>query len=236
LFYSTYLGGGSNEQGTAIAADASGSAYVTRITLSTNFPTVNAFQPASGLPVFFASFDAFAAKINNTSPSGGRAMTIGFWKNWASCTTSSNNKKPTIDQTPAAAGSTGEVVSAQNPGSGYPAFAPTIYLRLLGSTATLNSAPDCSKAVNLLNKTTIDGKTRNSNDPAFNLAAQLLATELNFTAGAAKNGTVLNSVNQAVLLLGKYNFNGLTHDKISAADTTTMNNLATILDNYNNTP
>src|SRR5262249_25410302 len=113
-------------------------------------------------------------------------------------------------------------------------FGPTIYLVLHGSTTTPNKAPDCSKAVNLLNKTTIDGKTKQASDPAFNLAAQLVAAELNFSAGAGKNGTVVNAVNQAVLLLGKYQFNGLTHTTISAADVTAMNNLATTLDNYNN--
>ena len=37
-----------------------------------------------------------------------------------------------------------------------------------------------------------------------------------------------------MLLLGKYHFNGATHTTISAADAATMNNLATILDDYNN--
>ena len=108
------------------------------------------------------------------------------------------------------------------------------YLVLHGSTATPNAAPDCTKAVRLLDKSTIDTNKKMASDPAFNLAAQLLAAELNFTAGAAKNGTVISAVNQAVLLLGKYKFDGKTHTKISAADATTMNNLATILDNYNN--
>ena len=38
----------------------------------------------------------------------------------------------------------------------------------------------------------------------------------------------------SVLLLGKYMFDGKTHIKISAADVTPMNNLAKILDDYNN--
>jgi hypothetical protein len=175
--------------------------------------------------------------VNNTSPPGGRALTIGFWKNWASCTASSANKKPILDQTMAAATAAGtpEVVSSTDASNvGWPAFSPTYYLVLNGNASNPNVATDCAKAVNLLNKTTIDGKTKSSSDPAFNLAAQLLAAELNFTAGAGKNGTVVTTVNLAVKLLGKYKFNGLTHDKISAADVNTMNNYATILDNYNN--
>lgn len=46
LVYSTYLGGGSNDSGQAIALDASGNAYVTGWTLSSNFPTRHPFQDA----------------------------------------------------------------------------------------------------------------------------------------------------------------------------------------------
>jgi photosystem II stability/assembly factor-like uncharacterized protein len=44
LVYSTYLGGNTNDQGIGIAVDASGSAYVTGFTDSTNFPIRNALQ------------------------------------------------------------------------------------------------------------------------------------------------------------------------------------------------
>jgi hypothetical protein len=62
LVYSTYLGGGDNDYGYAIAIGRSGSAYVTGDASSTDFPTINALQPAFGGLV-----DAFAAKVN---PSG----------------------------------------------------------------------------------------------------------------------------------------------------------------------
>jgi hypothetical protein len=170
--------------------------------------------------------------VDNTPPPGGRALTIGFWKNWASCAASGGKQKPTLDQTLAMAEPTGIVISA---GSGfYPDFGPTIYLVLHGSTATPNVATDCQKAVNLLNKSTISTGAKMASDPAFNLAAQLVAAELNFAAGAGRTPTATSAINQAVLLLGKYQFNGITHTKISAADVTTMNNLATTLDNYNN--
>jgi hypothetical protein len=107
-------------------------------------------------------------------------------------------------------------------------------IALHDTNANPNVASDCQKAVNLLNKSTINNGKKMASDPAFNLAAQLLAAQLNFTAGAAKNGTVITAVNQAVLLLGKYKFDGITHTAINAADAATMNNLAKILDNYNN--
>ena len=125
--------------------------------------------------------------------------------------------------------------SAANPGGGWPNFAATYYLVLKGSTSTPNVAPDCSKAVNLLNKTTIDGLTKKASDPLFNMTAQLVGAQLNYFAGAGKNGITTINIQRAVLLLGKYAFNGLTYSpKLSAADTNLANCLATQLDNYNN--
>ena len=65
LAYSTFLGGNGpvNEYGTGIALDASGNIYVAGLTDSTNFPTLNAFQPNYGGGLA----DAFLAKLN---PSG----------------------------------------------------------------------------------------------------------------------------------------------------------------------
>ena len=54
------FGGSSFEQGTAIAVDANGNAYVTGYTYSTNFPTTaGAFQPAID-----GNSDAFVTKLN----------------------------------------------------------------------------------------------------------------------------------------------------------------------------
>jgi hypothetical protein len=171
--------------------------------------------------------------VDNTFP-GGQAKTIGFWKNWSSCaeTKSTKGQKAVLDQTLALAETNGIVVSAQS--GTYPAFAASFYLILHGTTATPNVAVDCTKAVRLLNKSTIDTNKKMASDPAFNLAAQLVAAELNFTAGAGKNAVVITAVNDSVKLLGKYKFDGKTHTTISKADVTTMNNLAKKLDDYNN--
>ncbi len=60
--YSTYLGGSGQDLGAGIAVDASGNAYVTGFTSSTDFPTTNPLQSASGGPS--AGYDAFITKIN----------------------------------------------------------------------------------------------------------------------------------------------------------------------------
>src|SRR5438552_3043225 len=59
LVYSTYLGGSVEDSGQGIAVDASGNAYVTGYTRSTNFATVNPLQAANA-----GGGDAFVAKID----------------------------------------------------------------------------------------------------------------------------------------------------------------------------
>jgi hypothetical protein len=167
--------------------------------------------------------------VDNTPPPGGRALTIGFWKNWASCANANGKQKPVLDQTLYL----GTITLSATSGS-YPLFDPTYYLRLTDTSTDANKASDCQAAVSLLNKSTISTGKKSASDPAFNLASQLLAAQLNYAAGAGRTPAATRAINQAVLLLGKYQFDGNTHKAISAADATTMNNLATTLDNYNN--
>ena len=176
--------------------------------------------------------------VDNTPPPGGRALTIGFWKNWASCSSSKGQgQKPVLDQTlytATAAQSVGLIVSAQYLGAGWSLYAPAYYLQLKGGSSP-DVATDCTKAVNLLSKSTTDGRKKMSSDPLFNMAAQLVAAQLNYFAGAGRNGTTTMNIDSAVLLLGRYKFNGSTYTpKLNAGDTTKANCLATQLDNYNN--
>jgi len=63
LSYFTYLGGTKADQGTGIAVDTGGNAYVTGTTVSTNFPIAGAvFQPTYG----GGDADSFVAKLDPT--------------------------------------------------------------------------------------------------------------------------------------------------------------------------
>jgi len=68
VMYSTYLGGSGEDQELAIAVDTAGAAYVTGQTCSSDFPTKNGFQPASG-----GSCDAFVTKLD---PAGSLAIPL----------------------------------------------------------------------------------------------------------------------------------------------------------------
>ena len=71
LVYSTYLGGSGRDSSGGITVDASGNAYVTGATNSTDFPTTaGAFQPIFGggstFQAEFRASDAFVTKLNAT--------------------------------------------------------------------------------------------------------------------------------------------------------------------------
>lgn len=65
FIYSTRLGGSSSDEARGVALDSSGAAYVTGITSSQDFPTVNPSQPALG-----GESDAFVVRI----PPGGSSL------------------------------------------------------------------------------------------------------------------------------------------------------------------
>jgi hypothetical protein len=155
--------------------------------------------------------EAKVVAVANTQP-GGAQLTIGFWKNHASCKKSSGGQAAVLDTTLVQAGTT-----------------------LVGNLSLTGTTADCVKAVNVLNKTTIDGKTKKASDPLFNMAAQLLAARLNVTGGAGTCTQSTNAINAAQALLVKYNWNGQTYTlPLSSADATLANQLANTLDLYNN--
>ncbi len=179
-----------------------------------------------------AAHEAKATPRGDAPASASSVLTIGRWKNWSSCASSKGRQRPVLDQTLAAAGFRGIVVSATT--GNYPAFGSPFYLVLHGSPTMRDRATDCSKAVALLSMCNFAGEVR-ACDPAFNVAAHLVAAELNYTAGAEHDREVTSAINQAVVLLGKYRFNGSGYTGMfSDVDVFTLHRLATTLDHYNN--
>jgi hypothetical protein len=80
LTYSTYLGGGSIDHGAAIAVDSTGTAYITGSTYSTNFPTLNALQPAigGGQNAFITRLKADGSGLLFSTYLGGSGGSIGY--------------------------------------------------------------------------------------------------------------------------------------------------------------
>ncbi|BAK77906.1 hypothetical protein NH8B_3133 [Pseudogulbenkiania sp. NH8B] len=179
------------------------------------------FNPDGDNSVLCTDFTVAAGEtksfaVDNTPPPGGNARTIGFWKNWtaSSCKQSNGKQAPVLDQTLALATPPGEQVG-------------TLYLD--------GSSTDVCYAVLLLNKSDILTGKKMASNPLYGLAAQLLAAELNVTAGAAICPAVSSAITQANALLVKYGFNGTgSYSNLTKADATTANNLASKLDAYNN--
>lgn len=100
LVYSTYLGGSGIDNGTGIAVDADGAAYITGDTTSDNFPTQNPIQPMFGgiRDVFVAKLDptgsalAYSTYLGGSNEEfGGRIAVDGLGNAYTTGTTLSGN-------------------------------------------------------------------------------------------------------------------------------------------------
>ena len=83
LVYSTFLGGKSDrEAGLGIAIDSAGSAYVTGLTDSRDFPTLSAFQPAFKGGLCIETDLAFAVPTRLSQSSTGREVRSSTRHSW----------------------------------------------------------------------------------------------------------------------------------------------------------
>jgi hypothetical protein len=151
--------------------------------------------------------------IDNTPPPGGDARTIGFWKNWTSCD-GHGNQEAVLDDTLASFAGGGILVGD--------IFVDT-----------------CEEAVAILNKSSLDG-TKRAGDAAYALAAQLLAAELNYQAGAIQCPDATDAIADGQALLDLINFNATGSylgPKVKGAAAIQRQEalaLAATLDDYNN--
>ena len=160
--------------------------------------------------------------VNNSTPVGGPARTIGYWKSWSSC--SPGNQAPVLDY----------VLSTFGLAPGVPPDPLPDPLPAIGSGVTFGSLQinSCQRAVNILNKATTGG-VKKASHPAYNMAAQLLAVRLNIQAGADPRciGTYIVEAEQLLLAI---NFSGTGSPSYSATQGARMNTLASYFDDYNN--
>jgi len=165
LVYSTYLGGSGMDCGYGIAVDASGNAYVTGYTYSTDFPTASPLQAA-----FSGSYDAFVTKMSGSGSAlvystylGGSASNMGK----AIAVDSSGNAYvtgftssadfPTANPLPAAYGSGGNAFVLKLNASG----SALLYSTHLGGGGDLGSGIAVDSAGNAY----VTGYTNSSNFP-----------------------------------------------------------------------
>ncbi len=184
-----------------------------------------AFAPGTGgdttadntyvcVPLTLAAGQSVTLNVDNVRPPGGMAKTIGFWKNWASCNASNGKQRPILDQTLTAAGG-------------------SIFIGTRNVT-TCAVAVDLLDKRNLANLTLVGDGKKMASDPAWNVAAQLLAYRLNIVAGAGDKAAANAAAADAQAILVAIGFDGLSRGPISAAQKAALNNDAAVLDSYNN--
>ena len=156
--------------------------------------------------------------IDNISPPGGTARTIGYWSNWNACTPGNQA------QTAAANGGADE---------GY-YLVEDVIPENLGALVI----DTCEDSVSILRKQDLGGNNQ-ANDGAYSLAAQLLAAKFNLSAGAAACAEALDAVSNGDSLLMNEGFNGYG-DYLGPQNRPKRNirnqalSLADALDQYNN--
>jgi hypothetical protein len=177
----------------------------THSTLQDQGGTVNATTGDVCLTFTLTAGETRAFTIDNSHPLGGQ-RTIGYWKNWNSCSTTGNNRV-------AMAAKTGNHLMDE--------FLP----QSLGGFVV----DTCAKGVAVLQAAS--GKYAENQ-----LAAQLLAAELNVAAGASSCATVTTAITQANALLVTIGYTGPPSAKIGSNSQYRSQALAlaSTLDRYNN--
>ena len=179
-----------------------------------------------------------AFEINNSFP-GGEPRTIGYWKNWNTCTGGNQANTAASNGGPAAGWYILDNL-LNNPGY-HLGPANGAGLHLDGNpanvlTGSLYTPTDCIAAVRILDKSRITDGRKLASDGAYNLAAQLMAALLNLSAGAETCSQVNAAVNSAQSLLVTIGFNGTAQSYLKSNQPLygTANSLAATLDTYNN--
>ncbi len=163
--------------------------------------------------------------ISNIPPPGGDARTIGYWKNWSSCS-NGNQYAKALER-----GDWDRTLDGNLP--------QTIGdLVLNGALFADQPALDCEDARRILDKRAINNRKKMANDAAYGLAAQLLAAKLNIQANAKTCADANTAIADGQALLEAIGFDGtgsyLTSKVGDPGDRADALALAETLDDYNN--
>jgi hypothetical protein len=177
----------------------------THSTLQDQGGTVNATTGDVCLTFTLTAGETRAFTVDNHRPGGGQ-RTIGYWKNWSSCSTTGNNRV-------AMAAKTGNHLMDE--------FLPQSLGNYVVNT--------CAKGLAVLQAAS--GKYAENQ-----LAAQLLAAKLNVAAGASTCQSVSNAIAHADALLVQIGYTGPPSAKVGSGSSLRADVLATAstLDRYNN--
>ncbi|MDA8168422.1 MAG: SBBP repeat-containing protein [Nitrospiraceae bacterium] len=195
LIYSTFLGGGSNDEGMGIKADANGDAYVTGATASSDFMTVNPEQAslAGSTNAFLSKFDPNGVLLFSTYHGGaaadaGTAIALDSSENAYITGSTTSPDFPVLGPVRSYSGANDAFVSKFSPQG-----------RIIYSTFLGGSADDFGYgiAVDIFGNTYVAGQTISSDFPLVNPVQTLkpgqnaFLTEINSTGTAFVFSTFL---------------------------------------------
>ncbi|WP_160115452.1 MSCRAMM family protein [Marinobacterium lutimaris] len=160
-------------------------------------------------------------KVDNVPPPGGDARTIGYWKNWSSCTNGGQYDKYLAD---IADGTLDEYNSLDH----------HLPIPLYGDLDTGFVVDSCELGVSILDKRDFDSGKKMAGDPAYGMAAQLMAAILNLDSNAAYCPELLDAVSDAQDLLESIGFDATGKYLKGGPAAQEANYLAGVLDAYNN--
>jgi uncharacterized repeat protein (TIGR01451 family) len=217
LAYSSYLGGSTTDVGTAIAVDATGSAYITGQTISPDFPTKNPIETyhsggtcVTGSPcpdVFVTKFNAtgtalvYSTYLGGSSDDSGHGIALDSAKNAYVVGRTFSNDFPTT--TGVLRAFCGEILVGGNPTSSCNGNFPDafvtklnasgsalLYSTFLGGTGNEQAnavAVDSAGDAYVVGTTSSSLPTGNPNDPGFPITGAT-ALEATFIGGGQNTG------------------------------------------------
>ena len=167
--------------------------------------------------------------VDNLPPPGGEPRTIGYWKNWSTCTPG------------------GQVANAERNGGaavGFFLLDDVLPIELSSDPEALADGfmvSDCETGVAILDKRSIDDGKKRANDAAYGMAAQLLAAMANTSPlvnASCRPPELATWIMDARQLLFTLGFDGTGAYLPPQTENTEARaaalNLAAWLDNYNN--